>query len=131
MTMGSPAPDVEAWIGGWDADQQVAVRWFADRVHDADPRISEAIKWRRLTFTVEGNWHHWLCAVSVTRGGVGLMLHKGALLHDPQALMLGDGRYLRQVPYEVAAGNPDAVVALVREAVMHQTEMLDEQESGN
>jgi hypothetical protein len=131
MTMGRHAPDIEAWISGWDAAEQAAVRWFADKVHEADPRISEAIKWRRLTFTVQGNWHHWLCAVGVTRRGVSLMLHKGALLHDPEALLVGEGRYLRQLPFEVAAGNPDAVVALVREAVAHQTDMLDEQEAGS
>jgi hypothetical protein len=77
---------------------------------------------------VAGDWHHWLCAVSVTGRGVSLMLHKGALLHDQQALLVGDGRYLRQLPFEVAANHPDAVVHLVREAIAHQTDMLDDQE---
>jgi hypothetical protein len=127
--MGRHAPDVETWISGWNADQQAAVRWFADRAHEADSRISEAIKWRRLTFTVAGDWHHWLCAVSVTRRGVSLLLHKGALLHDPGELLVGEGRYLRQLPFEVAASHPDAVMDLVREAVARQTDMLDDQEA--
>ena len=117
-------PEVEAWIGSWSPGEQEQVRWFADRVRAADPGVSEAIKWSRLTFTVGGNWHHWLCAVAVTKRGVSLMLHKGALLDDPLGLLQGEGRYLRQLPFAAAADQPDAVRAVVRSAIARQTEML-------
>jgi hypothetical protein len=96
---------------------------LADRVHAADPRMSEAVKWRRLTFTVDDNWHHWLCAVAVGKQGVSLMFHKGALLDDPQQVLEGEGRYLRRIPFDVAVRNPQAVTACVRQAIVHQTDL--------
>lgn len=116
--------EVHAWLQDCDPDQRVRVAWLAERVHATGPGIAEAIKWRRLTFTVNGDWHHWLCAVAVTRRAVSLLLHKGSLLADPAGLLEGEGRYLRQVRYERAAAQPEAVTELVRDAIAHQTELL-------
>jgi hypothetical protein len=99
--------------------------WESERVHAADSRIAEAVKWRRLTFSIEDDWDHWIGAVSTTKRGVGLMLHKGALLDDPEDLLRGEGRYLRQIAFEEAADRPDVVTMVVRQAVEHQTDMLD------
>jgi len=87
--------------------------------------VAEAVKWRRLTFTVNDNWHNWLCAVDVAKDGAKLVFHKGALLDDPEHLLRGDNRYLRQIPYDQVTEHPDAVKSLVRSAVEHQTDMLD------
>jgi hypothetical protein len=119
-------PDVEQWLRTWSPTQQEQAQHLAAAVHAADEAVAEAIKWRRLTFTVDDNWHHWLCAIAVTKGGVSLMFHKGSLLEDPAGLLQGEGRYLRQIPYDQAAAHPEAVTALVREAIARQTEMLDE-----
>jgi hypothetical protein len=119
-------PDVEKWLRTWSPTQQEQAQRLAAVVHAADEAVAEAIKWRRLTFTVDDNWHHWLCAIAVTKGGVSMMFHKGSLLEDPAGLLQGEGRYLRQIPYDQAAAHPEAVTALVREAIARQTEMLDE-----
>ena len=100
------------------------VRWLAEHVHAAHDRIEEAVKWGRLTFTIDGNWHHWLCAIAVTRGSVNLVFHKGSLLDDPAGLLRGDGRYLRHVTYDDAVAHPEAVAGLLRQAIHHQTDML-------
>jgi hypothetical protein len=63
--------------------------------------------------------------VSTTKRGVSLMLHKGALLDDPEGLLRGGGRYLRQVAFEEATDRTDEVTMVVRQAVEHQTDMLD------
>jgi hypothetical protein len=120
--MSRPA-DVTGWVAQHTPEQQAQIEWFAERVHAADDRITEAVKWHRLTFTVDDNWHHWLCGVQVTRRGVSLLLHKGALLDDPAGLLQGDGRYLRQIPFAAATSNPDAVVAVLRSAVANQTRL--------
>ena len=124
VTEGRPA-EVEDWLRQQGQDQLEQVEWLAGRVHAAGKGVAEAIKWRRLTFTVDGNWHHWLCAVAVTRGAVSLVFHKGSLLDDPAGMLQGDGRYPRQLPYDRAAAGPEAVTALVRQAIAHQTDMLD------
>ena len=73
-------PDVEEWLHKWSPTQQEQAQNLAAVVHAADEAVAEAIKWRRLTFTVDDNWHHWLCAVAVTKGGVSLVFHKGSSL---------------------------------------------------
>ena len=114
--------DVEAWIRQHDADQQAQINWFAELVHAAVAGVSEAIKWRRLTFTVDDNWHHWLCAVHVNRAGVSVVLHKGALLDDPDGLLQGDGQYVRQIPIQNVTAHPEGVGELLRDAAAHQTD---------
>jgi hypothetical protein len=123
--MADRPPEVEAWLGRWGPDQRERVDWLAGKVHAAEVGVEEAVKWSRLTFTVDGNWHHWLCAIAVAARGVSLVFHKGSLLDDPAGLLEGEGRYLRQVPYEAAAKDPEAVTELVRQAVARQTDMLD------
>jgi hypothetical protein len=86
--------------------------------------MDEAVKWRRLTFTVDADWHHWLCALAVSKQGVSLVFHKGVLLTDPKGLLRGDGRYVREIPYAEAVRHAEAVAALVREAVARQRAML-------
>jgi hypothetical protein len=109
----------------WGPDRREQVEWVAGRVHAAAEGVDEAVKWARLTFTVGGNWHHWLCAIAVTSRGVSLVFHKGALLEDPAGLLAGEGRYLRQATYDRLVADPEAVTALVRRAIARQTDMLD------
>jgi hypothetical protein len=90
-----------------------------EMVRRARPGFDEAVKWGRLTFTVDGDWHHWVCAVTPKK----IVFHKGALLADPAGLLTGSGAYVREVPAAAARGAPDAVSALVLEAVRHQRDM--------
>jgi hypothetical protein len=85
--------------------------------------LDEDIKWNRLTFTANEDWHHWVCAVAATRKAVNLVFHKGSLLADPGGLLTGDGKYTRQVPAAQAIAAPDDVARLVRDALAHQTDM--------
>jgi hypothetical protein len=93
-------------------------------VLEALPDAEHERKWGRLTVTREGDWHHWICAVSATRNEVRLHIHKGALLSDPGGLMKGDGRYIRAIafraPDQVDAG---AVAGILKEAAARQMEM--------
>jgi hypothetical protein len=118
--------EVTEWCQKVGSEQQEQVEKLAALVHAADPRIAEAIKWRRLTFTVHDNWHHWLCAVAVSKGGTKLVFHKGALLDDPSGLLQGDSRYLREIPYAAAVAHANEVTDLVHDAIAHQTDMLDD-----
>jgi hypothetical protein len=120
------AAEVEAWLGRLSPRQREQAEWLAGMVHASGAGIAEAVKWRRLTFTVEGDWHHWLCAVAVTGRGVRLVLHKGSLLEDPAGMLQGEGRYLREIPHDRAARDPAAVAALLRQALARRTDMLDE-----
>ncbi len=89
------------------------------------PEAQHERKWGQLTFTLQGDWHHWICAVASTKKAVKLVIHKGALLADPHGAMEGKGRYLRairfQAPEEI---NPSVLAPILREAAARQTEML-------
>jgi hypothetical protein len=115
--------DVVVWLEKLDATAKADVQQLINLVVAGDSRLQQAIRWGRLTFTVEGNWHHWLCAIAVTRKGTKLVFHKGALLQDPQGMLEGSGSYLRDLPLARAKDAPEAVTALVRSAVSHQTDM--------
>jgi hypothetical protein len=92
---------------------------------DQLPDAQHQRKWGRLTFTRGGDWHHWICAVAPTRGGVKLVLHKGALLDDPHEAMEGAGRYTRAIPFRTPEEiDPELVAPLLRQAADRQTEML-------
>lgn len=120
----SRPPEVEQWLAERDDEQRARVEELAALVTGAAD-LDQAVRWKRLTFTANGDWHHWLCAVAASAKGVHLLFHKGVLLADPENLLRGDGKYTRQVDHASAVAAPDAVAALVREAVAHQRDMLD------
>jgi hypothetical protein len=92
-------------------------------VLDALPGAQHDQKWGRLTFTEEGDWHHWICAISSTKKAIKLVIHKGALLADPRGVMEGEGRYSRSIairsPEQV---DPDVLGPILRDAAARRTE---------
>lgn len=97
---------------------------LATIAYQVAPDMDHAIKWRVPTFTVKGNWHHWLFSISQTKKGVTLNFHKGWLLADPEQVLQGDGKHLRQLVFTLPEQVHEEVVAsLMREAIRHQIEM--------
>jgi hypothetical protein len=121
----SRQPTVDDWLRQWTPDQRRQVEQLANLVRNAcSAPIEQAIKWKRLTFTVDQDWHHWLCGMSVTREGVQIVFHKGSLLDDPARLLRGSGRYVRALHYQDAVRHLEAAKALIDEAVAHHRDML-------
>jgi hypothetical protein len=89
------------------------------------PDAQQEQKWGRLTFTRNGDWHHWICAICPTKNALKLVIHKGAMLADPRGVMGGTGRFTRAIPFrEPDEIDPDVVGPILREASTRQTEML-------
>jgi hypothetical protein len=94
------------------------------------PDAEHERKWGQLTFTREGDWHHWICAVSPSKDALKLVIHKGALLADPHRAMEGKGRYTRAIAFRAPDEvNTDVVAPILREAAARQTEMLASESS--
>ncbi|MEU8800394.1 DUF1801 domain-containing protein [Spirillospora sp. NPDC048819] len=125
MAEGTPGggAEVQDWLDGLDAHVRGQVEELSALVAAADPRLERSIKWGRLTFTVMGDWHHWLCGIAAPKKGAKLVFHKGALLEDPERLLTGAGRFVREVTAGVALGHAEETVALMRSAIAHQTDM--------
>jgi hypothetical protein len=116
-------PDVQP---GWRSTVERLIEVILAELPDAQHER----KWGRLTFTREGNWHHWICAISPTKGAVKLVIHKGALLADPRGAMEGTGRYTRTVSFRTREEiDPDVVAPILREAAGRQTEMRPSERS--
>jgi hypothetical protein len=89
------------------------------------PDARHELKWGQLTFTRDGDWDHWICAISPTKGAVKLVIHKGSLLDDPQGAMEGTGRYRRSISFRAPEEvDRDLVAPILRQAADRQTEML-------
>jgi hypothetical protein len=90
---------IETHLPALDRAWRPTVERLVEVVIGALPDAEGELKWGRLTFTRDGEWHHWLCAISPTKKAVKLVLHKGALLDDPRGAMEGTGRYTRSIPF--------------------------------
>jgi hypothetical protein len=59
-----------------------------------------AIKWKRLTFAVNQDFHHWLFAVQVTKNSIGIVFHFGGLLEDENSVFIkGKSPFLRKLEF--------------------------------
>jgi hypothetical protein len=121
--MSEPQNIVAAHFPGLNERSRPTVERLIELVLDVLPDAQYEQKWGRLTFTREGDWHHWICAISVSKA-VKLVVHKGALLADPRGVMEGEGRYSRAIPFRSAEDiDADVVAPILREAVIRQADM--------
>lgn len=71
-------------------------------VHAAAP-LDAALKWGKLTYAVDGDFHHWICAISVAKKPVTLTFHFGGLLPDPdRGFRQASSAFLRMLDYPTA-----------------------------
>jgi len=116
--------DVADYRSALPPDQLATFDQLAALARAVTPSLQAAIKWRVPTFTVNGNWHHWLFRLASTKNGLSLTFHKGWLLADPQRVLQGAGPHLRQILFTGPEQlRPDVIAALMREAIRHQLEM--------
>jgi hypothetical protein len=74
--------------------------------------LDAATKWRQLTFALDSDFDHWICAVAATSRQVRLVFHFGALLDDPASLFApSDAKFVRRINYASADDVDDAAVA--------------------
>jgi hypothetical protein len=124
MNIPAPDPAVAAAIAASGLRFRAIVDALRELLYTVEPGLEEAMKWNRITYTRNGNWHHWICGIGHGRAHVALSFHKGALLDDPAGLLRGSGAYLRQV-YLTALTDiaPGPLADLLRQAVDKQTAM--------
>jgi hypothetical protein len=115
---------IATYFQGLDERSRPTVERLIDVVVDVLPDTEHGRKWGRLTFTRNADWHHWLCAIAPTSKGVKLLVHKGALLADPQGVLEGEGRYLRAITFASPEDvDTDVIAPILQEAAARQAEM--------
>ena len=74
--------------------------------------LDSAMKWRQLTFALDGDFDHWICAVVGTSRQARLTFHFGGLLDDVAgAFAPSDAKYVRRINYASVGDVDEAVVA--------------------
>lgn len=77
---------VDAYIDVLPDWQQVICREVRDLVHDADPEVTETIKFtNRPYFVLHGN----ICALLAAKDHVNVFLYDGAIAPDPEGIVTG------------------------------------------
>jgi hypothetical protein len=72
-------------------------------IHSASPDLDREVKWGQLTYARDGDFHHWICAIKITKNFVGLSFHFGGLLDDPAGILIAGGsKFLRKIEYRRA-----------------------------
>lgn len=70
-----------------------------------------AIKWRQLTFALDGDFDHWVCAVAATSRLARLTFHFGAWLDDPAGLFEpSEAQFVRKIGFRSASDVDEAAV---------------------
>jgi hypothetical protein len=98
---------------------------FRKIIHDADPEITEEMKWKRPSNPMGAPvWEHngIVCVGGILKERVRLTLSDGASLPDPQKLFnaMLEGNKARAIDiHEGDQLNEDAVRALIRAGVEH------------
>ncbi|HEX2212097.1 MAG TPA: DUF1801 domain-containing protein [Mycobacterium sp.] len=102
-----------------------AVRPTAERlitIVTSHAEFDAAIKWRQLTFAVDGDFDHWVCAVAASARQARLTFHFGAWLDDPAGLFEpSDAQFVRKIGFGSAS---DVDEAAVRELLDRALETL-------
>jgi len=110
------------YLAGARSDAAPIVAAIDAAIRTAAP-LESAVKWRKLTYAVGGDFHHWICAIAVTKKQVTLNFHFGALLADPEgAFRQGTSKFMRMLDYT----SPAAVDAgLIARRVLEAVARLD------
>jgi hypothetical protein len=112
--MRSRDPGVDAWLADYDNPQKAVVERVRELILDADPRITESLKWSTPTFSYKGN------LISIQPRAtkfVSLLVHEGASIPGDHPRLEGDGPHVRTIrfadPADVEQGTAE-LQAIVR-----------------
>lgn len=116
----SDSPSAE-FLAGLPADTRPIAERLISTIAGHAP-FDVAVKWRQLTFAVDGDFDHWVCAVAATKRQVHLAFHFGSLLREPElGFEPSESKYVRKLRYRSVE---DVDEAVVRELVTQALEEL-------
>ena len=116
---------LEEYLAVYD---EAAGRMFVEldrTIRAAAPELEVAIKYRLLSYTVERDWRHWVCAVNATKSAVCLRFLWGVLLDDPLGVLRPGTSTL--MTWDMPRGtdvDTAAVASYVREALAKRDHFL-------
>jgi hypothetical protein len=102
---------IENFLAGLTSE----TRPVAERVIESVVRHRKwavGMKWRQLTFALDGDFDNWVCAVAANRQRVNLAFHYGALLRGCEGRFEPtDSKYVRRIAFESIDEVDDALIS--------------------
>ena len=106
---------VESWMSRLEPDLRAVAEAIRKLVLEAEPDLSEAIKWGNPTYEKQGR----VCYLAATKGYVSLGFFNGASLTDTQGRIEGTGKKMRHVKVRALSNiDQQQLAAWIREAVV-------------
>jgi hypothetical protein len=85
------SPEVDAWFAAREHPMTEAMQRARQLILQADPRVTESIKWQTPTFAYRGN----IVSFNPAKKMVSLLFHRGAEIPGDFPRLEGDGRLAR------------------------------------
>lgn len=100
-------PEVDAWLSERHHPLDDLLRAVRDIILDADPRVTESIKWKTPTFEYRGN----IASFNPSKKLISLMFHRGAEIPGDHPRLVGEGKLARVMRFsssdDVRAGRAE------------------------
>ncbi len=116
---------LEEYLALYDDEAGRAFVRLDHAIRQAAPELDVAIKYRLLSYTVDRDWRHWVCAVNATKSAVCLRFLWGVLLDDPLGVLRPGTSTL--MTWDIPRGadiDTAAVATYVREALAKRDHFL-------
>lgn len=88
------ANEVDEWFEKYENPQKEAMLMVRQFILEADPRMSECIKWQTPTFTFQGNLASFNAR---SKKHLSLMFHRGAEIPGQHPRLVGNGKLSRSM----------------------------------
>jgi hypothetical protein len=93
----------ETFLKDVDDSLRGATAELAKIIEASHKDFDVAIKWRQLTYGLNKDFDHWVCALSANKKAVNLVFHFGSLLEDKNKLFTKqDGKFTRKIEIQSA-----------------------------
>ena len=119
MTDTSTEAVVAGYLAGVDDGARGSLAALAAVVRAAHPGFDVAVKYHLLTYAVDADWRHWVCAANATKRGLCLRFLYGVIMDDELGVLRAGTANLMtwDLPFDAVEARADDITAYVRQAV--------------
>lgn len=110
---------VAGYLAGVDEAGRAPLAALDTVVRAAHPGFDVAVKYQLLTYAIDADWRHWVCAVNASKRGLCLRFLYGVIMDDELGVLRAGTANLMtwDLTYDAVEGQADGIGAYVRQAV--------------
>ena len=86
--------DVDSYVADLDENSKAIVKALRKFLHSDFPKLEEEYKWKQAVYTFNAKNVAYIAA---TKAGANFGLVNGAILNDPNKLLVGTGKLMRHI----------------------------------